>query len=587
VDIQRTGQQDILSVLTKMEPAFSGSGNIGQQANNFSINGALPSGEANIAIRNLPTLVLLDGRRLASSALSGGQLVDLNTIPLSIVDHVDILKDGASALYGSDAVGGVVNVITKRNWNGTEIEGRVGFPTRPDSNGIIERRASLITGAATENYSFFAGGQYYRMDPLLSKDRSTASMGIPALLKLGILPPAYFSPSYNGRVQDAGYSVTNESGVTVVPGVSYILAGSPFAAGGPGYNPGLLTPPVFSGQSFAGPGTVAQYNAYAIAHGYVDPTSSGLGPYIPLGMTPLGSRLDALDPTGAAGVNGFYPLLNTTSFGTHTIQGQDRRNFFMNFDRDIFDKNLQFFGSFLYANDLSEAKLAPSPLVSLNLYHIPVPADNPYNPFGIALGQNGSGDPRIRSRFVDTGDRIFDAQSDTYHVIAGIKGQINPRYDWEVAYDYNRADQTYFTHNAVNGAGLNNSLAGQLTDANGNVLPSYNVFSLPGFNGTNAPGTLQTLGTTLYQSGVSELWGVDGKFHAAPFDLPAGPLDAVLGVSYVKESLSLSVDGLTQLGLVPGLNQEFPFSGGKRDRAAIFTEVRVPLTSESWNFPVL
>src|ERR1051325_10927629 len=128
-DIQRTGQQDILSVLTRLDPAFSGSFNIGQQANNFSINGALPSGEANVAIRNLPTLVLLDGRRLPNSALSGGQLVDVNNIPIAAVKRIEILKDGASALYGSDAVGGVVNVITKDDFNGVEIGGRVGFPT--------------------------------------------------------------------------------------------------------------------------------------------------------------------------------------------------------------------------------------------------------------------------------------------------------------------------------------------------------------------------------------------------------------------------------------------------------------------------
>src|SRR5947209_3938956 len=170
VEILRSGQQDVLATLTRMDPAFSGSGNIGQQANNFSVNGALPSGEANVAIRNLPTLVLLDGRRLPNSALSGGQLVDLNNIPISIIDRIDILKDGASALYGSDAIGGVVNVITKKNWSGTEISGRYGFPTRSDSNGISEYRAGIISGATAENYSFFVGAQYYHMDPLLSGD---------------------------------------------------------------------------------------------------------------------------------------------------------------------------------------------------------------------------------------------------------------------------------------------------------------------------------------------------------------------------------------------------------------------------------
>src|SRR6266446_6179486 len=231
VDIQRGGQQDILSTLTRLDPSFSGSFNLGQVANNFTIytTPIESAGEANVAIRNLPSLVLFDGRRLGNSALSAGQAVDLNTIPLSIVDRVEVLKDGASALYGSDAIGGVVNVITRRNWNGTEIGGRVGFPTRKDSNDILERRASIITGATGDSYSFFGGAQYYYVDPLLAKDRFTASASIPALLKKGILPPAYFSPSYPGRVQDSGLKDTN--GVVIFPSTSYILAGSPFAAG--------------------------------------------------------------------------------------------------------------------------------------------------------------------------------------------------------------------------------------------------------------------------------------------------------------------------------------------------------------------
>jgi iron complex outermembrane receptor protein len=512
--------------------------------------------------------VLLDGRRLPPSALSGGQLVDLNNIPLAAIDRVDILKDGASALYGSDAIGGVVNVITKHDYNGVEIGGRVGFPTRSDSNDIMEKRAYVVAGASTDNYSFFAGAQYYEMDPLLAKDRRISSLSIPDLIRLGIAPSsiAYFSPSYPGRVQDGNGS--------------YIIAGSPFAAGGPGYNPGLRTPPVFAGQSFT---TVGAYNAYAVAHGYVDPTGHGLGPYIPMGMTPMGAQLDALDPTGELGINGQYTLLNTTDFGPHSILSQDRRNVFANFERDLFEKNLQIFGNFLYANNLSRGELAPSPMVSLNLYNIFVPSNNVYNPFGINLGSpGGAGTPRVRSRFVDTGNRIFDAQSDTYHLVGGLKGEISPRYDWEAAYTYNRADQTYFTRNAVNGAGLNAALAGTLTDANGNPLPEYNIFSVPG---VNDPTTLQNIKTTLYQSGVSQLWGVDGHVHAMPFDLPAGPLNFVLGAAYVNESVDLSVDGLTQLGLVPGLNQAFPFPGGKRDRAAIFAETRIPILGEAQGIP--
>src|SRR5205823_1609233 len=114
VKIDQAGAADILNTLRKINPSFTGAGNVGAELNNNSAN----PGEGNISLRNLPTLVLLDGRRLANSALSHGVAVDVFTLPLSMIDHIDILKDGSSSLYGSDAIGGVVNVITKKNYNG-------------------------------------------------------------------------------------------------------------------------------------------------------------------------------------------------------------------------------------------------------------------------------------------------------------------------------------------------------------------------------------------------------------------------------------------------------------------------------------
>src|SRR3989442_13105635 len=112
VEIQKSGQQDILQTLKRLSTSFAGNGNVGQTINNRDQGG----GEANIAVRNLPTLVLMDGRRLANSAFSQGAVVDVNTIPISMIERIEVLKDGASTLYGSDAIGGVVNILTKKNY---------------------------------------------------------------------------------------------------------------------------------------------------------------------------------------------------------------------------------------------------------------------------------------------------------------------------------------------------------------------------------------------------------------------------------------------------------------------------------------
>src|SRR5438445_6299849 len=100
VEIQKSGQQDILQALKRLSTSFAGSGNVGQTVNNGGF------GEANIALRNLPTVVLLDGHRLANSNFRRGAAGDLNTIPLSMIERIEVLKDGASAIYGADAIGG-------------------------------------------------------------------------------------------------------------------------------------------------------------------------------------------------------------------------------------------------------------------------------------------------------------------------------------------------------------------------------------------------------------------------------------------------------------------------------------------------
>jgi iron complex outermembrane receptor protein len=564
--IQKIGAQDVLATLQKLNPSFTGNGNAGQTVNNGG------GGEAYVAIRNLPTLVLLDGRRLANSAFSSGALVDVNMIPLAMIERIEILKDGSSALYGSEAIGGVVNIITKKNFNGVEVGGRYGFATGKGTVG--EEKAYIVGGTTTEKSSVTMGAQYYRMDPLLSADRKVASAGVTDMISKDIAPPSYVSPSFPGRVQSGG--------------TSYILAGSPFAVGNPGYNPAITRPPSAANPNVGGipyvPGVYSSVASYLTAHP---------GVYIPIANTPAGQQLiDA----GVGGEANVWPLLNTTLLGTHSIQSQDRRNAFASASHQIFDKRMELFGSFLFGQTSSEGRLAPSPVSSLGLYKIFIPADSPVNPFGVALGdpdQGGASSPRVRTRFIDSGNRIFQYDNEFYRFVGGLKGAFDNGYTYEAAYNYNRNDQIAYTHNAINGTALD--LATQISadpalaalglsrlTLNGTAVPLYDPFALPG---ASSPATIDAMRTTLFQTGVSELWGVDGNITGTPFDLPAGKLAFAVGVSFYTESLSLNIDGLTKLGKVPGLNPQQPTPGGRRDAWAGFIEVRLPITSEEKNIP--
>src|SRR5882724_2805579 len=451
-EIEKVGAQDVLDLVKKVSTVFGGNVNVGQTVNNGGF------GEANVAIRNLPTLVMLNSRRLGKSSFSNGALVDVNTIPLAMIDRIEILKDGASALYGSEAVGGVINIITKKDYNGTEIGGRYGFAT--GKGDITEQRASAVSGITTEKGSFIAGVQYYHMDPLITRDRDVPSLSRDQLTALGIDPSSssYFSPSFPGKIQSRHHVGTN------VASVSYLLANSPFLGPQsptgsplPGYNPNLMggpngttpgSPPVFAGQTFSGVDSVDAYNTYAINHGYVDPTGNGLGPYVAL--------------PGQFRTAG---LLNTTLFDGHaSILSQDRKQAFASGEYDLFGKQVQFFGQFLFANTESIGGLAPSPVIGLDPINsnINVPADNAYNPFGVALGPDGVPGNltynRVRSRFIQSGPRILDSQTDFYHLVAGLKGEFENGYTYNAAYTYNQGDQIQFTRNAVNGAALDAAL---------------------------------------------------------------------------------------------------------------------------------
>lgn len=116
------------------------------------------------------TLVLVNGRRFAPGYRSAA--VDISALPLSAIERVEILPDGASALYGSDAVGGVVNFILREDFEGAETRLRAGA-----ADGVNEYRASQAIGNAWDSGNFLASVEYYQRDALLATDRDFVPNG--------------------------------------------------------------------------------------------------------------------------------------------------------------------------------------------------------------------------------------------------------------------------------------------------------------------------------------------------------------------------------------------------------------------------
>lgn len=171
-DIEASGQRsDLLEVIRKTVPQFVGNGNLGSA--NSNISGGTTNGGSQILLRNLKTLVLINGRRAAFapvSATGGFDFVDVNAIPVSAVQRIEVLKDGASALYGSDAVSGVVNIILKDDFEGMEIGGDYRFAT--EGGRTWEERSGYVTvGAKSGKTSVTVSAEWVRSDPMLLDER--------------------------------------------------------------------------------------------------------------------------------------------------------------------------------------------------------------------------------------------------------------------------------------------------------------------------------------------------------------------------------------------------------------------------------
>jgi iron complex outermembrane receptor protein len=167
-DLQRTGLTSIGDILQHIATN-------GATLNTTFNNGG--TGETRINLRDLGsqrTLVLVNGRRWVTGAsLAGvGGSVDLNTIPVSIVERVEVLKDGASSIYGSDAIAGVVNITTRQTYDGAEASGYLG--ENEEGDGRIESYDFTI-GANSEKANVVVNLSYVKQEPIFAGDREISA----------------------------------------------------------------------------------------------------------------------------------------------------------------------------------------------------------------------------------------------------------------------------------------------------------------------------------------------------------------------------------------------------------------------------
>jgi iron complex outermembrane recepter protein len=173
VDLKNSGYTNVSDVLRNL--AANGSGTLNQ-----GFGQAFAAGATGIALRGLSvgdTLSLIDGQRMVSYPLSDDgerSFVDVSAIPFNAVESVEVLKDGASALYGADAIAGVVNVKLKKSYVGSEFTVEGG--TSQHGDGTTEHAAGIwgVGDLSSDGYNFYVAVDWHHTDKLLGSSRDGA-----------------------------------------------------------------------------------------------------------------------------------------------------------------------------------------------------------------------------------------------------------------------------------------------------------------------------------------------------------------------------------------------------------------------------
>lgn len=212
VDIEKSGLTNVFDILNNI----TSSDGSGLSTTTTQTNGS--DGSQNISLRGLGsdrTLVLVDGKRWITD-IDGA--VDLSTIPVAIIERIDVLKDGASAIYGSDAIAGVVNIITRKNYEGAQFGASYGQTTKGDGE---QRSADVTVGAAGERSSGVLSISYSEQFAIFAGDRDISDEPYQGCFEYygGVCPYGSGSGQY-GRFVVSGSPFTTNGTKALNPGAN-------------------------------------------------------------------------------------------------------------------------------------------------------------------------------------------------------------------------------------------------------------------------------------------------------------------------------------------------------------------------------
>lgn len=539
---------------------------------------------ATVSLRGLGsgnTLVLLNGRRLTPHPISmpegtvgvPSMSTNVNVLPTAAIDRIEVLRDGASALYGTDATAGVVNVILKRNYSGFDLNTRYGTT---EQGGGTELRASLAGGATFNdhrtslvfNYDFLDRQEIRDSQRDFSRNADHRSRA----------PAPWDGSTADNLVDlrsDRGFFGRFQRGTVNATGT---VTGSRPA--------GVTAAQVANNGTF-----------------YFVPTAPGAATRTLLATEP--------DRSVNSPVGEYYMNVNDFRF---LLPQSRRHNLYASLDHR-FSETLTFFSDVTFYRADSHNEREPSRIDSTADNNIVVSADNPYNPFGSrfydpAGAPNTDGSARLtgtpstvvltRVTLPEFGTRKIDVRSESWRALAGLRGTVFGDWRWESVALYSRAETVDLESNAIKESQLRDAAARTDSTALNPFMTTFAVvngaLTTTGVRFVNPESVIAPLRGTFYRRGETTLGSWDLRVNGKLWALPAGPLGLAAGAEYREETYidyrdpesgRLSAADVQRLNLrtnIIGDNNYIQVSpsdntDANRDLWAVFAELAVPVFS--------
>ncbi|MBL9214770.1 MAG: TonB-dependent receptor [Opitutaceae bacterium] len=446
------------------------------------------TGVSGVSLRGLgagSTLVLVDGRRAAQSGAGNRStdsrqgFVDLNTIPLGMVDHVEVITDGASAIYGADAVAGVINIVLKKDWKGTELSGSYRGTFH---GGGRERQVTLVTGFAQNKLRGTVAVDYYDRAPLKASQRR-------------------FSKNQDHRGIIAGYDAS----------------GNPIFGRDLRLNWGY--PAVVQAQG----GTVAgNFDAIPGVRVVLVPVGAAATPAV-------GQFIPVTVPVTGTVVNASGQRRGNTSEFLDIIPQSERYGFSGNFTYTL-SPQIEFYGTYSYAD--TRGLYATQPGVSsasassgFGNFSTLVPAAlNPFNQnviVGMVHYEFGSVTQRTHTK--------------AHKALFAARGKVGHSWEWDSGIGWQRGE-----HNAVNRAFNSAAITAALNnpDASQRLNPFIDARAA---TTTNHQAIYEKMAIYPVRDTLGEMVSWDFAANGGLFDIWGGTVSAAVGAAYEKNKNSEEV----------------------------------------------